>query len=151
MTVEVINTYEEANILITNVPANMTKYYQPLDLTVNGHAEQFLKSKFTEWCSSRVRAYLDNGVSINNIEVGSQLSKIKPIHAGWLVQFYNDMTTSKGKEIIDSGVSAPKVPLVDFIHILTDFYHLPVSLVLFTHSLIDACEFAQIGLNHAMN
>ena len=48
-------------------------------------------------------------------------------------------------------VSAPKVPLVDFIHILTDFYHLPVSLVLFTHSLIDACEFAQIGLNHAMN
>ena len=48
-------------------------------------------------------------------------------------------------------VSAPKVPLVDFIHILTDFYHLPVSLVLFTHSLIDACEFAQVGLNHAMN
>ena len=48
-------------------------------------------------------------------------------------------------------VSAPKVPLVDFIHILTDFYHLPVSLVLFTHSLIDACKFAQVGLNHAMN
>ena len=48
-------------------------------------------------------------------------------------------------------VSAPKVTLVDFIHILTDFYHLPVSLVLFTHSLIDACEFAQVGLNHAMN
>ena len=48
-------------------------------------------------------------------------------------------------------VSAPKVPLVDFIHILTDFYHLPVSLVLFTHSLIDACEFAQVGLNHTMN
>ena len=83
MTVEVINTYEEANILITNVPANMTKYYQPLDLTVNGHAEQFLKSKFTEWCSSRVRAYLDNGVSINNIEVGLQLSKIKT-NSCWL-------------------------------------------------------------------
>ena len=48
-------------------------------------------------------------------------------------------------------VSAPKVTLVDFIHILTDFYHLPVSLVLFTHSLIDACKFAQVGLNHAMN
>ena len=48
-------------------------------------------------------------------------------------------------------VSSPKVPLVNFIHILTDFYHLPVSLVMFTNSLIDACRFAQVGLNHAMN
>ena len=36
MTVEMHNAYEEANILIINVPANMTKYYQPLDLTFNG-------------------------------------------------------------------------------------------------------------------
>ena len=50
MTVDVLNTYGEANILIINVPANMTKYYQPLDLTVNGYAKRFLKSKFTEWC-----------------------------------------------------------------------------------------------------
>ena len=117
MTVEVLNTYEEANILIINVPANMTKYYQPLDLTVNGYAKRFLKSKFTEWCSSRVRAYLDNGVSINNIEVRLQLNKIKPIHAGWLVKFYNDMTTSKGKEIIDSGWKAAGIlPPIDPFH-----------------------------------
>ena len=37
------------------------------------------------------------------------------------------------------------------IHILTDFYHLPISLVQFTHSVIDAFEYAQVGLNHAMN
>ena len=82
MTAEVLNAYEEANILIINVPANMMKYYLPLDLTVNGYAKRFLKSKFTEWYSSQVRAYLDNGVSIDDIEVGLQLSKIKPIHAG---------------------------------------------------------------------
>ena len=35
-----------------------------------------------------------------------------------------------------------------FIQILTAFYHLPISLVLFTHSLVDACEFAQVGLNY---
>ena len=34
MTTEVLNAYEEANILIVNIPANMTKYYQPLYLTV---------------------------------------------------------------------------------------------------------------------
>ena len=31
---------------------------------------------------------------------------MKPIHAGWIVEFYNPMTTSKGKEIIDSGWKA---------------------------------------------
>ena len=39
MTMEVLNAYEEANILIINIPANMMKYYQPLDLTVNGYAK----------------------------------------------------------------------------------------------------------------
>ena len=102
LTAEVLNAYEEANILIINVPANMTKYNQPLDRTVNGYAKRFLKSKFTEWYLSQVRAYLDNGVSIDDIEVVLQLSKIKPIHAGWLIEFYNHLNTSKGKEIIDS-------------------------------------------------
>ena len=43
-----VNAYAEGNILIINVPANMTKHYQPLDLTVNGYAKRFFKSKFTE-------------------------------------------------------------------------------------------------------
>ena len=127
MTVEVLNAYEEANIHIINVPANLTKYYQPLDLTVNGYAKRFLKSKSAEWYSSQVRAYLDNGVSIDDIEVGSQLSKIKPIHAGWLVELCNHMATLKGKEIIDSerkaaGISdavklgSSKLPPIDPFH-----------------------------------
>ena len=109
MTAEVLNAYEEANILISKIPANMTKYYQPLDPTVNGYAKRFLKSKFTDWYSSQVRAHLDNGVSIDDIDVGLQLSRIKPIRADWLVEFCNHMTTSKGKEIIDSGWKAADI------------------------------------------
>ena len=48
-------------------------------------------------------------------------------------------------------LSTVNLPLVEFIHILTDFYHLSISLVLFTHSLTDACEFALVELNHAIN
>ena len=40
---------------------------------------------------------------------------------------------------------------MEFIHILTVFYHQPISLVLFTDLLIDACEFALVGLNYTMN
>ena len=41
--------------------------------------------------------------------------------------------------------------LVEFMHISTAFYHLPLSLVQFPHSLLDAYEFGQAGLNCTMN
>ena len=44
-----------------------------------------------------------------------------------------------------------KPTLVVFIHILTVLYHLPISFLLFTHSLKDAFEFTLIGLNYTMN
>ena len=56
--------------------------------------------------SGQVKAELDDGISIDDFQVGLQLTKLKPIHAGWLVEFYNHMTTSKGKEIIDNGWKA---------------------------------------------
>ena len=37
--------------------------------------------------------------------------------------------------------------LVEFIHILTTFSNLTISLVLFTHWLIDASEYAMAGLH----
>ena len=36
---------------------------------------------------------------------------------------------------------------MEFIHILKVFYQLPISLVLFTNSIIDPDECAQLGLN----
>ena len=48
-------------------------------------------------------------------------------------------------------LSTLNLPLVEFIHILTVFYPTPISLVPFTQSLIDACEFALVGLNYTMN
>ena len=42
MTSEVKEVLQENNILGTNVPENMTRFYQPLDLTINGSAERFV-------------------------------------------------------------------------------------------------------------
>ena len=47
MTIAVLDAFKEADICIVNVPANMTKYYQPLDLTVNGYAKRYLKRKLS--------------------------------------------------------------------------------------------------------
>ena len=52
MTTIVLEAFKEANVWIVNVPANMTRYHQPLDLTVNGYGKRFLKHKFNEWYTS---------------------------------------------------------------------------------------------------
>ena len=106
MTPQVIQHYAESNILIVNVPRNMTKYYQPLDLTVNGYSKRFLKNKFNEWYSFQVSKQLAEGVMLENVQVKLNLTILKPIHAGWLVEFYNHMTTDKGCNIIKDGWKA---------------------------------------------
>ena len=35
-----------------------------------------------------------------------QLTKLKPLQARWIIEFFNEMTTSKGSEIIGSGWNA---------------------------------------------
>ena len=89
MTTAVLDAFKEADIYI-----------------VNGYAKRYLKRKFIEWYSGQVKSQLDKNISIEDIQVGLQLTKLKPIHAGWLVEFYNHMTTTKGKDIIDGGWKA---------------------------------------------
>ena len=48
MTDKVIGFLFDNSLLHEKVPANMTHYFQPLDLTVNGAAKQFMKKKFVE-------------------------------------------------------------------------------------------------------
>ena len=40
------------------------------------------------------------------MQVKLQLMKLRPLQAGWIIEFFNEMTTSKGSEIIGSGWNA---------------------------------------------
>ena len=40
-----------------------TAIFQPLDLTVNGAAKDFLKAKFTEWSAKKIDEGLQEGKS----------------------------------------------------------------------------------------
>ena len=53
--------------------------------------------------------------NINDINIGLQLSKIKPFHAGRIVEFYNLMATAQDKEIIDNGWKAARI--ADSVHL----------------------------------
>ena len=63
----------------------------------------FTKHKFNEWYANEISSQLDAGVALESVDIKMKLSIMKPIHAGWLVELYNQMTTEDGKWVIMSG------------------------------------------------
>ena len=98
-----MNLLGDNNILATNVPPNMTKFYQPLDLTVNGFAKRFMAREFNDWCTDQVSAQLDKGVPIAEIDIKLRFSLLKPLDAVWITDLYNYMISEAAKKIIESG------------------------------------------------
>ena len=66
-------------------------------------ARNFLKKKFTNWYAGHLSKQPEKGVKLDEVNVKLLLSTLKPLHAGWLVDFYNEMTTPNGMETIKSG------------------------------------------------
>ena len=80
---------ESNDCVIVFVPANMTNHFQPLDLTVNGPAKQFLKQKFKSWYATQITKQFNKGKNVYDVEVPLKLSALKPIHANWLIGLYD--------------------------------------------------------------
>jgi len=100
MTKLVTDLLLENNIYFVKVPNNMTHVFQPLDLTVNGHCKSYLKKQFAEWISRQFNSQLSLGKKAEEVEMKFPLTTIKPIHANWITQFYNHMSTEEGVKII---------------------------------------------------
>ena len=90
------------NICVSYVPANMNKYYQPLDLTVNLEAKCILKRKFVDWYSYQISNQLSEGKPLESVQGPLKLSIIKHIHADWLAEFFNYTTSVERKKYIHS-------------------------------------------------
>ena len=100
MTSGVKGVFKESHILVTNVPPNMTRVYQPLDLTVNENAKRLVAKKFNSWYSQQICDELESGKPLEEIDIKVRLSTLKPLHAAWLVDLYNYITSAEGKEIV---------------------------------------------------
>ena len=103
MTQEVTTLLHENNILFVTVPNNMTHLFQPLDLTVNGHCKPFMKKRFAEWFAQQFDKQLTLGKKVEEIEMKFHLTEIKPIHAKWVTEFYNHMSTEDGSKVSING------------------------------------------------
>ena len=50
------------------MPNNVTHLFQPLDLSVNGWAKQWMRKKFADWYAEQIREGLDKGLELESID-----------------------------------------------------------------------------------
>ena len=90
---------ETKGIELVPVPSNMMHFFQPLDLTVDESVKKFMRKMFITYYSCEVKNQLENDTALDDIEDDLRLSKIKPLHAQWLVEMYNHL----GQQILING------------------------------------------------
>ena len=100
---------QEQKILNEYVPNNKTDYFQVLDLTVNKWVKDYMKHKFNKRFATQSQNELEKGKVLENIKIKFLLSTMKLLHAGWLIECYNQLTLSHGKEIILAGWRVSKI------------------------------------------
>ena len=63
---EVLTILNDNNICLVNIPPNITKNYQPLDLR---YLKRYLKNKFSTCYRNQIPKQLDEGVNIDTVDV----------------------------------------------------------------------------------
>ena len=81
------------------IPPNCTDRIQPLDLSVNKAAKEFLRRKFQAWYAQNVCAQLEEKMSKKPIDL--RLSTVKPLGAKWMSELFDYMKAKP--EIIRNG------------------------------------------------
>ena len=102
-TTPVLDILKGNNIITEYVPNNMTNYNQPLDGNTNKWAKDFRKAKSSTWFSKQVQKHLDKGIALEDIDIRFQLTTMKPLHANWLIDLYNKLTSPQVKDVIIGG------------------------------------------------
>ena len=105
MTDPVLKVLSNNSILLQSVPANFTYLFKPLDIqgVPNGFVKRLMKNKFSDWYAAQITHAMDDSRELDSIDIELKLSVIKPFHAKWMMEVYNEMTSAEGKEVCLKG------------------------------------------------
>ena len=95
----------KSNILVyVTIPPNWTDKLQPMDLSVNKSAKDFLKAQFQNWYAEQFVTYIDkHSDKVEAVKIDLSLTTMKPLGAKWLVKLYDHVCTNP--TIIRNGFS----------------------------------------------
>ena len=94
----VLRLLEENNIFYVIVPPNCTDRLQPLDVSINKPAKEFLQAKFQAWYANKIQDQIKQGLTTCQ-PIDLNLSIMKPIGARWIIEL-SDYFKSKPNLII---------------------------------------------------
>ena len=86
-----IDLINECNCLSVFVPPDVAHIFQPLDLAINSKAKRVLNKKSEASYSQKVIKLLSEGSDVYAANITLDLSVMTPIHARWLISFYDHM------------------------------------------------------------
>ena len=81
----------------------MTDVFQPINLTVNNWVKSKVTSKFNAWLRNSLNKELDDGKALDEINRKILLTTMKQLHAGWLIDIYNELSSPEGRKVILGG------------------------------------------------
>lgn len=99
MTDSFFQLLERNNLRRVMIPANCTDRLQPLDISVNKAAKEFLRRQFQEWYAKQICDQLTEDTSVTPVDL--RLTTVKPLGVKWMMSLY-DYLKSK-PEIIVNG------------------------------------------------
>ena len=108
VTEEALVMLDNNNIYYVIVPPNCTNKLQPLDISVNKPAKEYLRSKFQLWYASRITSSYEQVC----LPAPMQLSIVKPIGTKWMMDLY-DYIKSKPELVINGFRNVGIVDIIE--------------------------------------
>ena len=105
LTDDVLQLLEQSFIDVVFVPPNCTNQFQPLDLSVNKSAKEFLRGKFQQWYSDKIFDLRKDGSTLQPVTFPMHV--MKPLGAHWLLEYYS--YTEDHPDIICNGFHAAEI------------------------------------------
>ena len=84
----------------------MTTDFQVLDLIVNKWVKGIVMEKFNKWLAETLRKELDAGKSLDEISIKCKVMTMKYLHAKWVIDIFNQLSSFEEKKLILAGWNA---------------------------------------------